>query len=358
MRAKRFSAGALALKRAKLNIRVIDEKPVFTGLYPIRDSNRLVEEFMLFANRSVAEKISSHFPEVALLRGHAPPKDETLAEISRVAEEFGHEIDASSSRSLHDSFQKIAQSHPEASQVFQNLAIRSMNSAEYFCTGDRPDPKEWAHYALAMDHYTHFTSPIRRYADVIVHRLLGLAIATQPTIYKTMEVNEISKVCNIKKKQAREAEDRSSLLWTCRWIEKEAERLNLSGKADGPKFDALIIAVLGKNLFLYICMYWLNCIVDRSVDVVITDLALDQRLYMKDDEGYSWLYDEKNITVTFDPDDQTRTNTPTEHAGLPQSRHLLKLSVLKTIRVWVRADMTCSPPALRVGLSRPVMQLN
>ncbi|KAK9129204.1 hypothetical protein Sjap_009691 [Stephania japonica] len=154
-------------------------------MYQIREANQMVEEFMLAANVSVAEKILKHFPSCSLLRRHPSPTPEMLEPLLRTAASVGLHLDISSSKALADSLDRAVGEDPYFNKLIRILATRCMTQAVYFCSGDLTTP-EYHHYGLAAPLYTHFTSPIRRYADVVVHRLLAaaLGISKLPPIFQ------------------------------------------------------------------------------------------------------------------------------------------------------------------------------
>ncbi|KAJ0098233.1 hypothetical protein Patl1_29295 [Pistacia atlantica] len=151
----------------------------YLGMYQIREANQMVEEFMLAANVSVAEQILTTFPLYSLLRRHPSPTKEMLEPLLRTAAAVGLNLDVSSSKALADSLDHAVSDDPYFNKLIRILATRCMTQAVYFCSGDLTPP-EFHHYGLAAPLYTHFTSPIRRYADVVVHRLLAASLG----IYK------------------------------------------------------------------------------------------------------------------------------------------------------------------------------
>ncbi|OVA00648.1 Ribonuclease II/R [Macleaya cordata] len=181
MRLRRIERGALTLASAEVKFQIDTEThdPLDIGMYQIREANQMVEEFMLAANISVAEKILKHFPLCSLLRRHPSPTKEMLEPLLRTATAVGLGLDVSSSKALADSLDRAVADDPYFNKLIRILATRCMTQAVYFCSGDLTPP-EFLHYGLAAALYTHFTSPIRRYADVIVHRLLAAALG----IYK------------------------------------------------------------------------------------------------------------------------------------------------------------------------------
>ena len=130
---------------------------------------------MLLANAAAARLVAAAFPERAMLRCHPPPNERKLADLEQFAREQGLEVDASSAAALHRSLARLRESHRDGYEIVQLLATLPMQLARYFSTGAQ-DPDTWGHYALAAPRYTHFTSPIRRYPDVLVHRQVAAAL--------------------------------------------------------------------------------------------------------------------------------------------------------------------------------------
>ncbi|XAR73670.1 Exoribonuclease II [Bertholletia excelsa] len=187
LRQKRIDRGALTLASAEVKFQIDTEThdPLDIAMYQIREANQMVEEFMLAANVSVAEKILKHFPLCALLRRHPTPTKEMLEPLLRTAAAIGLNLDVSTSKAFADSLDHALGDDPYFNKLIRILATRCMTQAVYFCSGDL-SPPEFYHYGLAASLYTHFTSPIRRYADVVVHRLLAasLGIYKLPSIFQ------------------------------------------------------------------------------------------------------------------------------------------------------------------------------
>eukprot|EP00850_Spirogloea_muscicola_P005504 SM000025S08399 [mRNA] locus=s25:572247:577087:- [translate_table: standard] len=186
LRERRFASGALKLDTVKLSFALDDNgSPSGVGAYQSFESNNLVEEFMLLANMTAARAISLAFPEAALLRRHPRPNDQKLAALIAFCKKNDLRIDSSTSASIHESLVSMREdlrSDPELFEIVMNNVVRPMQLASYFCTGDFKDQEDWRHYALNCPYYTHFTSPIRRYPDVLVHRMLAAALGAEARI--------------------------------------------------------------------------------------------------------------------------------------------------------------------------------
>lgn len=142
---------------------------------------------MLLANMAVAHKIFRTFPEQALLRRHPPPQTKMLSDLVEFCDQMGLPMDVSSAGALNKSLTKTFGDDKYSlarKEVLTNMYSRPMQMALYFCSGMLQDQAQFRHYALNVPLYTHFTSPIRRFADVIVHRLLAAALgySEQPDV--------------------------------------------------------------------------------------------------------------------------------------------------------------------------------
>jgi len=183
IRAGRTERGALELASQEMRFELDSETqdPTDVAEYQLRETNKLIEELMLLANQSVARKILDTFPMFGVLRRHQPPKDEALKMLKKLLAKNGHDdFKFGSNKELGESLSKaVKPGDPYFNKLVRIMTTRCMNQAEYFCTGE-VQPALYGHYGLAMDLYTHFTSPIRRYADVLVHRLLAAALGIAP----------------------------------------------------------------------------------------------------------------------------------------------------------------------------------
>lgn len=178
LRQGRINAGALTLASSEVRFKLDTEtqNPTDVTMYALKEANALVEEWMLLANITVSKKVLRHYPTLGVLRRHQPPSREQFAPLLSAATAVGVHLDISSSKTLADSLDAAVRANdPFFNKLLRIMSTRCMMPAQYFCSGEIPKD-QWHHYGLAAPVYTHFTSPIRRYADIIVHRLLSAAI--------------------------------------------------------------------------------------------------------------------------------------------------------------------------------------
>lgn len=178
LRDERFKQGAVNFETEEVKFKLNEEfKPVGIFKKVRKDAHKLIEEFMLLSNRTVAryaydlkdgkQKSQENTRKTFVYRVHEPPSEDKLKLFSMFASRFGYNIKTGSDKAIAQSFNKLlseVEGKPEQN-IIQNMAVRSMMKA-YYTT------QKTSHYGLAFDYYTHFTSPIRRYPDLMVHRLL------------------------------------------------------------------------------------------------------------------------------------------------------------------------------------------
>ncbi|MXN92635.1 ribonuclease R [Flavobacterium sp. Sd200] len=169
LRRKRMANGAISFDKVEVKFNLNEEaEPIGVYFKVAKDANHLIEEFMLLANRKVAEFIGKQRPEKTFVyRIHDEPDQDKLINMQTVIAKFGYKIDLRSKGDISKSLNSLlsdVQGKKEQNLV-DTLAIRTMSKAKY-------STDNIGHYGLAFDYYSHFTSPIRRYPDVMAHRLL------------------------------------------------------------------------------------------------------------------------------------------------------------------------------------------
>ncbi|KAJ4404857.1 exosome catalytic subunit dis3 [Didymella pomorum] len=211
LKQKRMDAGALNLASPEVKVRSESETsdPVDVHVKKSLATNSLVEEFMLLANISVAARNYEAFPQTALLRRHAAPPKSNFEELAnQLKVKKGLELRSDSSGAVADSLDKcVDPNNPFFNTLVRIMATRCMMSAEYFCAGTQAYP-EFRHYGLASEIYTHFTSPIRRYADLEAHRQLAAAIEYEQldaSLHSKAKLEAVCKNINVRHRNAQMA---------------------------------------------------------------------------------------------------------------------------------------------------------
>ena len=167
LRRNRMNNGAISFDKVEVKFN-LDQNGEPEGVYfkQSKDANHLIEEFMLLANRKVAEFIGKQ-KKTFIYRVHDEPNEDKLFAMQALISKFGYSIDLRNKKDISLSLNKLMEdaNGKKEQNLIDTLAIRSMSKAKY-------STENIGHYGLAFDYYSHFTSPIRRYPDVMVHRLL------------------------------------------------------------------------------------------------------------------------------------------------------------------------------------------
>lgn len=198
LKKKRMDNGALSLASTEVRFHVDSEThdPIDVQTKELRETNSMVEEFMLLANVSVAEKIVHEFPDNALLRRHPAPPPNNFDPVIKAAASKGFVVDVTSGKNLADSLDTaVVPENPYFNIMLRIMTTRCMMQAVYFSSG-MLQKAEYVHYGLAAPTYTHFTSPIRRYSDIIAHRLLAVSIGADSSYAELLDKSKIQKICN------------------------------------------------------------------------------------------------------------------------------------------------------------------
>jgi ribonuclease R len=209
LRKSRLKKGALNIESEEMRFKLNEEGlPSEVVIKTSKDAHKLIEEFMLLANRQVATYLSKpekgKDPIPMVYRVHDSPDPGKMDVFAVFIEKFGHKIDLHDPTKISEKLNELFEELKEENEfsMIQTMAIRSMAKATY-------ETENIGHYGLAFHHYTHFTSPIRRYADLVVHRILQEELTTKKHRYGK-ELNDICKRISRNERKATDAEREST----------------------------------------------------------------------------------------------------------------------------------------------------
>ena len=265
LRKKRMSNGALSFERVEVKFNLDDKNnPESIFFKSSKDAHKLVEEYMLLANKRVAEFIGKNKPKKTFVyRVHDLPDQDKLMNLKTIANKLGYHFNLETKQintSLNNLLKDI---HGKKEQeLIDTLAIRCMSKAEY--TVDNI-----GHYGLALDYYTHFTSPIRRYPDILVHRLLEFYLHGHQGI-NTLSLKESCIHASNKEQLATKAERDSIKYMQVKFMEEKIDQV----------FEAVISGVT-----------------DRGIYVEIIENKCEGLVKISDLQGDYFIYNEKTHSL-------------------------------------------------------------
>ncbi len=268
LRTQRFKQGAIAFERVEVKFH-LDEHGHPVGVYfkESKEANQLIEEFMLLANRTVAEFVGRELSRKRELpfvyRIHDRPNQEKLDSFRTFIARFGYQLEGATPRKIGQSMNKvIAQTRGKAEHnLIETLALRAMAKARYTINNI-------GHYGLAFDYYTHFTSPIRRYPDMMVHRLLSQYLDGQTTA----NAEAIEAQCTYATSQEIRAADAERASIKYKQVEFLADK-------HGQQFLGTISGVTNFGLFVEL--------VDSQCEGLVALRDLTDDYYLFDEDSYS-----------------------------------------------------------------------
>ncbi|HPF03930.1 MAG TPA: ribonuclease R, partial [Bacteroidales bacterium] len=264
LRTRRFSAGAFYFEKIEVQFDLDESgKPLGIKFRDMGTANQLIEEFMLLANRRVAEFVGKKLKgKTFVYRVHDEPDSEKINNFSHFITRFGYKLQADDKIALPKAMNKLLNSvvGKKEQNIIETLALRSMARAVY-------STDNIGHYGLAFKHYTHFTSPIRRYPDMMVHRLLTSYLAGEEPANK--ELTE--KLCEHSSKMERLAAEAERASVKYKQVEYMSDKL-------GKPFEGVISGVTEWGIYVEI--------IENQCEGMISIRELGDDFYEYDEENY------------------------------------------------------------------------
>lgn len=278
IRQKRFDAGALSFERTEIKFKLDEKgKPLGVIFKETNHAHQLIEELMLMANKYVARAFNEyhkhHRNTSFVYRVHDKPNQEKLNSFAQFIKQFGYSLNLKSRKSITSSMNNLldAVKGKDIEDIVINLSIRSMAKAVY-------DTTNIGHYGLAFKNYTHFTSPIRRYPDLMVHRELNAILEKKPL---NSPQDNITDACRYLSQQEQKAADAERMSMKFKQMEFMSNQI-------GKTFDGVISGVAQYGLF-----------------VEITENKSEGLVSIRDIKNDFFVYDEANYRlVSFNTDKQ------------------------------------------------------
>lgn len=345
IRRKRMKDGALELESLEeVNIKLDRSDDKMAKPTRIITKHHLkihdtIEEWMIFANLGAARRIYNIFPTSSILRRHPFPKQEGFEQLRMAAAVRGFTINTENNFALAQSLDAANDPRDKfVNLLLRSLATRAMQEAQYFCTGQF-QPSEFYHYGLALDFYTHFTSPIRRYSDILVHRMLlrALEIERQAAVATTTRhINEniidsetLSELCDHinEKNRASAKAQMDSMEWFRAIYFRENECVE----------DAIIYSIRKDQIFVFVPKF--------SVKGQIRMTTKEGDIVLAEDDAKELENVEYDADLSFDPDKLEMTATIVRQQGHQRRKHSYKYNLFDhvTVRLTIKESRAHLP---------------
>ncbi|ORY94680.1 hypothetical protein BCR43DRAFT_516323 [Syncephalastrum racemosum] len=350
-RKRRFDVGALALSSPRLTfIMDANGEPISVTHYEMMAAHQLVEEFMLLANETAARQIYQVFPDEALLRRHEQPVQRKLNEFKELAKSLGVDMELDSSKAMQRSFDAIQD--PKLHEVLIALGTKPIRRARYICSGRFEEEDQIRHFALNVPLYTHFTSPIRRYADIVVHRQLDFALQQKAySGYARRTMDKIVFQCNYWRDRCKHAEEASVNLYLARYISAQE-------RANGKFLRTCIVIKVDTEI----------------ITVYLLEYGIEQRVYLEDLPLETWRYhpEDQSITLVWLPGVENdlesflreihRTNHRRSRADQDNAEYVgdrptaQRIKLLTSLETRLQVNSTRSPPSIKLLPVNPFLR--
>lgn len=256
-RETRFGNHSANISPLRLLYQLDDENvPVEQNIFTSSAAHEMIEELCHKANMFVAQKLFATIPDKAFLRRQNPPNARRLTTFGERMTKAGYEVDTSTSGTLQNSLFKVED--PDLRKGMETLLVKTLQRARYYI-GEQVAEESRQHFSLNLPLYTHFTSPTRRYADMVVHRQLE-AVLSNGAIEFTEELENLAKTaeqCNNKKDSAHCAQEQSVHIESCRMMDRKSQELGGDLIAEG----------------IIICVY------ESAFDVLIPEYGFEKRVH-------------------------------------------------------------------------------